>query len=360
MRSALSGVVLLALLAAASNATEHGTLSILVTDANGAAIFGAKIKAVKLGDSKGIEQLADKEGKTKFDLDIGDYGITVRAAGYDPDFTGGVRCRARSDFELHFMLYPGSAEKKMPHEKTPEERASEMAKLREKLGEQAPKPEVLETTYKGLDEACKQLGIERGNGGPASRISAAKSALEMVHQKAFAGAISKYKQALGEDASDALSWFNVGVLFSVEKQAKNAELCFRTAIGLCGGTGEPEYHAYLGRVLGRLGRFDESERAFKSAMALAPTQEGLYLYELGTGYHAIKDFKKAEPHFAEAIKKNCADPAVYFAHGNALEMLGRKTEALKAYRTFLDKAKDDADLTEYLPKAKERVAKLEQ
>ena len=86
------------LAAAGLHSAEHGTLTIVVTDTHGSFLEGASVKAVKLGASKGIELKSDKAGAVKFDLEIGDYGITVRAPRCAPDFTGGVRCRARSDF----------------------------------------------------------------------------------------------------------------------------------------------------------------------------------------------------------------------------------------------------------------------
>lgn len=354
-----------ALLAAVAHAADEapkprGAVSITVTDKDGTAVKDAAIKAVRIGDAQAAEGKSGADGTCKLDLEIGTYCFTVRAANFGPDFTGGVTVRAKTDLPLHFMLYPGNPATKLPYEKTPAERAAEADDERKKRGEPpvAAAQEVLKTTYEGLDATCKDLGIERTNGGPAMRTALVKTALELAGKADYQGALEKYRQAVGEDASDPLSWFNMGVLYGVQKQAKNSERCFRTAIGLCGGGGEADYHSYLGRALGTQGRFEESEKEFGIAIGLEPKHEGQYLYELACSYHALRMFDKSAPLFAKAIQKGCDDLAVYFAYGNALEMQGKKAEALAQYKNFVKFADDDTELQGYVLRAKQKIEAL--
>lgn len=357
--------------ACAEEPKARGVIAVSVTDRNGVAVKDASVKAVRIGDNKLAEGKSGADGACKLDLEIGTYCFTVRATGFAPDFTGGVNVHAKSESNIVFMLNPGDPSTKLPFEKTPAERAAELARTQEKLNEKAAEEarkvaealnadyaKSLQATYEGLDATCKSLGIERKGGGPAKRNAAVRAALDLAGKQKYQEALDKYREAIGEDASDPLSWFNMGVLYGALRQAKNSELCYRTAIGLCGGGGEADYHAYLGQALGAQGRFEDAEKEYKSAMALEPKNEGQYLYELGCAYHAMKMFDKSAPLFAKAIDKHCDEIAVYFAYANALEMTGKKEEAAKAYETFLKFGADDPGLQQYVQKAKAKLEAL--
>ncbi|MBI3829195.1 MAG: tetratricopeptide repeat protein [Planctomycetes bacterium] len=349
----------------------HGVIAVSVTDRNGVAVKDASVKAVRIGDNRLTEGKSGADGACKLDLEIGTYCFTVRAPSFAPDFTGGVNVHAKSESNIVFMLNPGDPNTKLPFEKTPADRAAELAKTQQKLNDQATEEarkaaealnadyaKSLQATYEGLDATCKALGIERKGGGPAKRNAAVRAALDLAGKQKYEEALDKYREAVGEDASDPLSWFNMGVLFGALRQAKNSELCYRTAIGLCGGGGEADYHAYLGQALGAQGRFADAEKEYKSAIALEPKNEGQYLYELGCAYHAMQMFDKSAPLFAKAIDKHCDEVAVYFAYGNALEMTGKKEDAAKAYETFLKFGADDPSLQQYVQKAKAKLEAL--
>lgn len=338
-----------------------GSVAITVSDRNGGQVKDAAVKAVRIGDGKLQEIRTGADGSCKLELEVGTWCFTVRAAGFGPDFTGGVVVRAKTEAPLQFMLYPGNPDLKLPFEKTAAERQAERAAAEEKKAAADPAAAAhatLKAAYEGLDAACKTLDIQRANGGPALRVGLVKQALELAANRKYGAAIEKYRAALGEDASDPLSWFNLGVLYGAVSQARQSEHCFRTAIGLCGGGGEADYHAYLGRALGTQGKFDEAEKCFAMAIKLAPSCEGQYWYEFACAYHALRMFDKAAPLFAKAIEKRCDDPAVYFAYANALEMQGHKAEALKQYKTFLNWSADDPDLQSYVQKAKAKVETL--
>ncbi|MBE7462828.1 MAG: carboxypeptidase regulatory-like domain-containing protein [Planctomycetes bacterium] len=360
IRSGLLQSVWLGLCMAAAQAAETGTLAILVSDSFETPLPGAHVSALRIGGPKAVEKVTDTAGRCMLELPIGTYGITVRMAGFRADFTGGVVVRARTDFPLRFALLPGDPAEKLPHEKTPQERAEALARLQAKFGdeEKTTAAGVTQTAYDGLDEALKTCQIERTNGGPAARNDHLKIGNELLAAKKYGEALVKYKLALGEDPSHAITWFNTGVLFGVEQRSKQAETCFRTAIGLCGGGGDSDFHAYLGRALGRQGRLDEAVKCYKAASLINADKESVYLYEIGSLYHSMRQFKAAQEWFEQAVKQNCPEPLLYFAYANCLELQGQKRGAIEHYKEFLKRAESDAALVEYLQRTKEKLEKL--
>ncbi|MCZ7646637.1 MAG: carboxypeptidase regulatory-like domain-containing protein [Planctomycetota bacterium] len=362
MRHATSSACLLVLLAGCACArAEDGTLLVKITDRFETPVANASIKALKIGGDKPVEFSSDASGACKLTLPAGAYGITVRAAGFKPDFTGGVPVRAKSEFPLRFQLVPGDMNEKLPYEKTPEERAEELARLQAKKGDEARTTvaTVLQDAYAGLDEALKSCGIPRTGGGPAARNDHLQVAADLLNGKKYEEALGKFKLALGEDPSDAITWFNTGVVFGVVQQSRQAEICFRTAIGLCGGGGDSDFHAYLGRALGRQGRLDEAVKCYKAASVINPAKDPEYLYEVGSLFHSMRKFKEAQAYFEEAIEKKCPEPLVYFACGNAMEMQGNPRGAIRNYREFVARAEKDAQLGEYVQRTKAKLEKLE-
>ena len=339
----------------------RGTLTVTVTNNTKAPVADAAVKAVRIQDSKESSLKTDARGMCVLDLPVGTYCLTVRAAGYQPDFIGGAIVRAQSDFPLRFALYPGDPNKKLPHEKTPAERAAELAKAHTgevKAGQRTPGA-VMTSTLDGLDEPCRVLQIKRTNGGPSARAARVAEAVAALRKRDYAGALKSYKQAVGEDGTDPNCWFNCGVLLHVQRQAQLAEVCFRTAIGLCGGGGDALFHSNLGRALGSQGKMQASEKAFNAAMIIDPTKEGLFLYELACVYHARRDFKKAVELFRKAIAKKCPDPLVYFAYGNALEMQGKGKEASEPFKRFMQLSVKDPTLADYRARTEKKLKRIE-
>ncbi len=342
-------------------AEKTGTLSVKITDSSEGPVPGAKLIAKHIRDQKTFNGTSGADGICKLKLPIGTYFLTVRAPSFRPDCMGGPRVRIDSETSVRFMLMPGDPSQKLPHEKTPEERAAELAKAQAKKGEEASATpsSVMSDTWEGLDEACKICKIERLNGGPAARAVLVQEALKLVQAGDYPKALTKYKAAIGEDASDPNSWFNCGVLFNIQRQSRPAETCFRTAIGLCGGGGEAAYHAYLGRALGAQGRLKDAEASFKSALTIDPAQEGQYAYELGCQYHSNRNFVKSEQHFSKAIEKGCSDPQVYFACGNAQEMQGKKAAAIENYKLFIEKGAKDPQIADFIERARQKLERLQ-
>lgn len=361
MRMAQAVAVCLSVWTLSGAAAEStGTLTVTVMSSEKAPVAGATVKAVRIMDSKEKKATTDGSGVCKLTLPVGTYCLTVRGAGFRPDFMGGAIVRAKTDFPLRFALYPGNSEEKLPHEKTPAERAKELAEAQGKKGADAGMTpgRVIDATLTGLDEACRICKIKRTNGGPASRAGLVADALDAVRKRNHPLALQKYKLALGEDATDPNSWFNCGVLFNIQRMSRPAEVCFRTAIGLCGGGGDALYHAYLGRAYGAQGRMEAAEKAFKSAILIDPAKEGQFIYELACGYHSQRDFKNSSELFAKAVEKKCPDPQVYFALGNAYEMLGRKVQAIEQYKIFLEKGATDPVLADFIQRAKEKIERM--
>lgn len=345
---------------AGEKAEAQGTLALRVLDTLQTPIASAGIKAVRIVDGKTFDAKSDGSGACKLVLPVGTYCLTVRAPNCRPDFTGGVVVRADSVFPVKFTLYPGDPGEKLPHEKTPQERADELARIQAAKGkeEQTTAATVTAAAYEGLEEACKACKIERTGGGPAARADHTAVAMELIREKDLAGALVKLKQALGEDPSDAEAWFNCGVLFLQQRQSGPSAVCFRTAIGLCGGGGKAVYHAQLGRALSAQGNCAGAEKCFKAATILDPENEAQYAYDTANAYHSAQIHAKAAELFKKAIDLKYGRPEAVFGYANALEMLGRKTEALAQYRLFMEQSKDDPELAGYRASTEQKIARL--
>lgn len=346
--------------AAAEKPEAQGTLALAIQDTHQTPIASADIKAVRIVDSKTVEAKSDGAGACKLVLPVGTYCLTVRAPNCRPDFTGGVVVRADSVFPVKFTLYPGDPNEKLPHEKAPQDRADELAKIQAAKGkeEQTTAATVVTAAYAGLDEACKACKIERTNGGPGARADHTAVAMELLRDRDFAGALTKLKKALGEDPSDAEAWFNCGVLFLHQRQSGPSAVCMRTAIGLCGGGGKAVYHAHLGRALGAQGDLAGAEKCFKAAAILDPDNEAQYTYDTAIAYHSAQSHAKAAELFKKAIDLKYGRAEAVFGYANALEMLGRKNEALAQYRLFMEKSKDDPELADYRASTEQKIARL--
>ena len=86
------------------------------------------------------------------------------------------------------------------------------------------------------------------------------------------------------------------------------------------------------KLLRRLGREADAQQAINRAIEVG---NEIHLERYGRRFLQQKNFEQAEYIFKEALKKNGAYWRAHFNRGNALKEMGKKSEALKAYKDAL-------------------------
>ncbi len=95
-----------------------------------------------------------------------------------------------------------------------------------------------------------------------------------------------------------------------------------------------EYLNLKGLILSELGRYDDSKKAFKSAIKLEPEFSELH-NNLGLLYLKMKKTDEAIVSFRESVKKNVNNALAYVNLGKALIEMEKFDEALAAYNQAL-------------------------
>lgn len=95
-----------------------------------------------------------------------------------------------------------------------------------------------------------------------------------------------------------------------------------------------EYFNIKGLILSELGKYDESKKAFQSAIKLEPEFSELH-NNLGLLYLKMKRIDEAVLSFEESVKKNVNNALAYVNLGKALLEMEKYDEALTAYNKAL-------------------------
>src|SRR5213594_5100823 len=79
-----------------------------VTDSSGAVIAGAQITLLRVATGERRETVTDSTGNYSFPLiDIGEYDITVKAAGFTPQERKGIALQLQQKARINFELTVG-------------------------------------------------------------------------------------------------------------------------------------------------------------------------------------------------------------------------------------------------------------
>jgi len=115
--------------------------------------------------------------------------------------------------------------------------------------------------------------------------------------------------------------------------AREAEGCFRKALGLVPGLAEA--HTNLGLLLDQQGRSDEAERHYRQAIALGP-ESGTPHLNLGVLLAGQKRFPEAEAAYRRALELAPGSAVAWTDLGVLLACLKREAEAEQSYRTAME------------------------
>lgn len=114
-------------------------------------------------------------------------------------------------------------------------------------------------------------------------------------------ALEEYQKSLRLDPLKKNAWNNIIVLLENSGQLEKAALACKQALGLL-----PKYagfHFSLGNILGKMGKFKESEGHFLEAIQLKSTDAN-YFGNLGVLYHKWGKKIEAEKFYRKALSLN--------------------------------------------------------
>jgi tetratricopeptide (TPR) repeat protein len=135
--------------------------------------------------------------------------------------------------------------------------------------------------------------------------------------------------------------FQRGALLEQRKDYAGAEAAFREVLA------RDPLHApalnYLGYMLAERGeRLDEAVSLVERALAVDP-DNGAYLDSLGWAFYKQKQVEKAEPLLRRAAEQSPANSVVQDHFGDVLWAVGKRPEAVAAWRRALDGDRDSID-----------------
>jgi tetratricopeptide (TPR) repeat protein len=170
--------------------------------------------------------------------------------------------------------------------------------------------------------------------------------LALVQMLEDAGRPAEADRTLEETArkfpTDVRVPFERGALLEGRKQYAGAEAAFREALA------KDPNHApslnYLGYMLAERGeRLDEAVSLVERALEIDP-ENGSYLDSLGWAYVQQKNYDKAEPLLRRAAAQLPSNSVVQDHLGDALWAMGRRGDAVTAWRLALDGDREDLDV----------------
>jgi len=155
-----------------------------------------------------------------------------------------------------------------------------------------------------------------------------KAGQEAFGKRDFLAAELAFRQAIREQPRSARAWKLLGMVYSAQEQYQKAEEPLSRACSL--DPHEENACYYLGRLYYTLGRFEESQRAFGTALNNAP-DHGRPLHGLALLREAMGDSPGAERYFQAAIRAN-EKPALV-DYGRFLLKQGRAAESIQIFRS---------------------------
>jgi tetratricopeptide (TPR) repeat protein len=297
-----------------------------VIDDKGQPIKGAKISIQGVDVKREYKVETDKKGEYFYmGIPYGEYRVVVRAQGFQPDYTQGVRPNISAESEINFTLNPGE-DRKLAFEMS----TQELERLKQEA-EKAAKQKQASTEVKGFFDA----------------------GLGLAAQGKYEEAIVEYQKALEKDPDQPYIRANMADALSRVNKLDAALAEYQKAIAL--KSDDAAMYTNMGVLLGKMGKTEESQEAFKKAASVNPAAAGQNFYNLGAtlvnsgkAAEAAEAFKQAiaaDPNFAEA----------YYQLGICLS--GDQTkipDAVKALQKYIEIGKN----AEQVEVAKQLIAAL--
>lgn len=167
---------------------------------------------------------------------------------------------------------------------------------------------------------------------PAATKSIFAKAEEAVAKKKLDQAVDLLKQVVDTDKNDFQAWTALGTVYFAEQKFDDSEKAYRTAIEI--HPASPRAFLNLGRVLSSQKKFAEAVDPLTKAVELQPTS-GDANYFLGECYLQLKKGSKAIPYLHDAA--NNGRPDAHLRLGWLYNAAGMKDKAATEYEEYLKK-----------------------
>lgn len=147
-------------------------------------------------------------------------------------------------------------------------------------------------------------------------------ALSLAAQGQHEEALPYFKAAIDRESDRADVWCNLAISHQALRQSARAELAYLRSLAI-----SPDAITWsnLGSLMTDLGRTDDAERCFRSALALDPNCASAY-DNCGLLYCDLGRWEEAEAHFREAIRLAPSNTQAAFNLSQLVLALGRYDE----------------------------------
>jgi tetratricopeptide (TPR) repeat protein len=153
---------------------------------------------------------------------------------------------------------------------------------------------------------------------------------------------------------DGEAQYQLGLIYQQRRQFTEAIRRFQNAVAI--DPSQIDAHFQLGRIAREQGRMKDALAQFQTVVNLDERHsQSEILRELGALYISARQFEDARHELAEYVERRPFDPEGLFHYGQALEGLGKTSEAREAY----DRAAEAASLApSYLRRVAARWSRL--
>jgi superkiller protein 3 len=160
------------------------------------------------------------------------------------------------------------------------------------------------------------------------------------------GAIAAYRKALATDPRNATAHFEIGNALAARGDVQAAMGSYEEALTLDPGL-QPEIGPKLAWARAGMqrmqGQFDAAIASYREVLAARPDLVDVR-FDLGVTLAARGDLEGAAREFGTAVQQRPETARFHNALGMALAQLGRREEAIVAYKRGLTIAPDDTEL----------------
>lgn len=144
-------------------------------------------------------------------------------------------------------------------------------------------------------------------------------------------------EAAAVNPHDGETQYQLGLIYQRRRQFTEAIRRFQNAVAI--DPSLTDAHFQLGRIAREQGRFQDALTHFQTVVNQDERHsQSEVLRELGALYISVGQFEDARHELAEYVERRPYDPEGRFHYGQALERLGKTTEAREAYGLAIEAA----------------------